>query len=150
MHFHYMTYTATPQHKNPCPGGHEIYNFGSPFLCLHNYILSLSEQCLGEQRKRFLKQIMHFHYMNFMVTHVHKNPCPRGHEIYNFGRPFLGHHYYILRLSDQCLGEETNIFKEIQQFYTYYLKITSPLDGGVMKFTISCLLTLQMLPTKFD
>ena len=21
---------------------------------------------------------------------------PRGHEIYNLGRPFLGHHYYIL------------------------------------------------------
>ena len=20
------------QHKNPCPGGHEIYNFGGPFL----------------------------------------------------------------------------------------------------------------------
>ena len=26
----------------------------------------------------------------------------RGHEIYNFGSPFLGHHYYILGLSDQC------------------------------------------------
>ena len=25
MHFHYMTYMTTPQHKNPCPGGHEIY-----------------------------------------------------------------------------------------------------------------------------
>ena len=40
----------------------------------------------------------------------HKNPCPRGHEIYNFGRPFLGHHYYIFGLSDQCLRVEKKIF----------------------------------------
>ena len=24
MHFHYMTYMATPYHKNPCPGGNEM------------------------------------------------------------------------------------------------------------------------------
>ena len=34
---------------------------------------------------------------------LHKNPCLGGHEIYKFGRPILGHHYYILGLSDQCL-----------------------------------------------
>ena len=45
-----------------------------------------------------------------MATPKHKNPCPGGHEIYNFGRPFLGHHYYILGLSDQCLGVEKKIF----------------------------------------
>ena len=28
MHFHNITYMATPQHKKPCTGGHEIYNFG--------------------------------------------------------------------------------------------------------------------------
>ena len=27
-----------------------------------------------------------------------------GYEIYNFGRPFLGHHYFIFTLSDLCLG----------------------------------------------
>ena len=31
-----------------------------------------------------------------MLTPPHKNSCPRGHEIYKFGRPFLGDHYYIL------------------------------------------------------
>ena len=36
--------------------------------------------------------------------------CPGGHEIYNFGRPFLGHHYYILSLSDLYLGVEKNVF----------------------------------------
>ena len=25
-----------------------------------------------------------------------QDPCPRGHEIYNFSRPFIGHHNYIV------------------------------------------------------
>ena len=32
MHFHSMTYIATLQHNNPCPGDHEIYKFGRPLL----------------------------------------------------------------------------------------------------------------------
>ena len=67
MHFHYMTYMATPSHKNPCHGGHEIYNFGRPFLCYQNYILSLSDLCLGVEKKIF-KEIMHFHYMTYKAT----------------------------------------------------------------------------------
>ena len=46
-----------------------------------------------------------------------KNSFSGGHEIYNFDRSFLGHHYYIFHLSDLCLGEEENIFKEIMQFH---------------------------------
>ena len=79
---------------------------------------------------------------------LHKNPCPGGHQINNFGRPFLGHHYNILGLYGPCPRVE-KIFKEIQQFYTFYPKITSRGLGGGMKFTISCLLTLQMLHKKF-
>ena len=45
-----------------------------------------------------------------MATSFHKNPCPRGHEIYNFGRPFFGHHYYILSLSEQIPEVEKKIF----------------------------------------
>ena len=45
-----------------------------------------------------------------------QEPLPQVHEIYNFGRPFLGHHYYILGLSDLCLEVE-EIFKEIMQFH---------------------------------
>ena len=56
-----------------------------------------------------------------------------SHEIYNFGRPFLGDHYYqyILRLSDLCLGVEKKIFKEIMQFryMTYgHAPAQEPLD----------------------
>ena len=33
---------------------------------------------------------------------IAKGPLSRGHEIFNFGRPFLGHHYYLLILSESC------------------------------------------------
>ena len=39
----------------------------------------------------------------------HKNPYPRGHEIYNFGRHLLGHHYYVYSLSEPCPGLEKKI-----------------------------------------
>ena len=58
---------ATPEHQNPCPGGHEIYNFGRPFLCHHYYILSLFDQCLGVEKTIF-KEIMHFPCMTYMAT----------------------------------------------------------------------------------
>ena len=65
---------------------------------------------------------MQFDFKTNMAMPLHKNPCPRGHEIYNFGRPFLGHHYYILGLSDLCQRAEKKIFKEIMQFnYMTYL-----------------------------
>ena len=74
--------------------------------------------------------------MIYMTTPQHKNPYPGCHEIYNFGKPFLGHHSYILSLTDQCLGVEEKILKEIQQFYIFYPKITFPWQG-VMKFLFS-------------
>ena len=116
MHFHYITYMATPQHKNTCPGGHEIYNFGRHFLGHHNYKLTLSILCLGEERK-ILKEIMHFHDITYMAKPQHKKPWPGGHEIYDFRRPFLCHHNYILTLSVLCLGVEKKIFKEIMHFH---------------------------------
>ena len=65
-----------------------------------------------------------------MATPLHLNPCPGGHKIYNFGRPFRGNHHYTLSLSEPCPWVEKKIFQEIQQFYTFYPKITSPLGGG--------------------
>ena len=58
---------ATPLLKNPYPGGHEIYNFGRPFLGHHYYIFNLSDLCLGVKKKIF-KGIMHLHYMTHMVA----------------------------------------------------------------------------------
>ena len=75
---------------------------------------------------------MHFHYMTYMVTPLHKNLCPRCHEIYNFRRPFLVRHYYILGLSDLCLGVEKKIFKEKMHFHymTYMAKPLHPYPRG--------------------
>ena len=52
-HCHYMTYTATSKHKNPCSGGHEIYNFDRPFLGHHFSILSLYDLCSEVEKKTF-------------------------------------------------------------------------------------------------
>ena len=46
-----------------------------------------------------------------------QEPQPRGHEIYNFGRPFVGHYCYILSLSNLCMGAEKKIFTEIMHFH---------------------------------
>ena len=81
--------------------------------------------CLGVE-KNIVKETMQFHYMTYMATPEHKNPCPRGHEMYNFGRAFLVHHYYIvIGLSDLCLGVEKKIFKEIIHFYSMTYMATS-------------------------
>ena len=62
-----MTYMTTPLHKNSCPGGHEIYNFGRPFLGHHNYVHILSDSCLGVEKMICIGK-MHFHLMSYMAT----------------------------------------------------------------------------------
>ena len=86
--------------------------------------------------------------MTSMATPLHPNPSPGGHEIYNFGRPILGHHYYILSMSEPCPGVKNKTFLVIPQFYNFYPQILSPWGGGVMKFKISCVLTIYMLHNK--
>ena len=94
IHFHYMTYMATPQHKNACTRNHEIYNFGRPFLGHHNYIHTLSVLCLGVENKTF-KEIMQIHHMTYMATPLQKDPLPESHTISNFGKRFLVSFSYI-------------------------------------------------------
>ena len=126
MYFQYIPFMATPQHKNTDPRSHEIYIFSRPFLSHHNQALSSSESCL-EVEKKILKEIMQFHYMTYMAMPQQRTPadCPRGHEIYNFGRHFLDHHTCILTLSVLCLGEEKKIFKEIMHFH-YMIYMATP------------------------
>ena len=85
--------------------------------------------------------------MTCMATPQHKTPYPGVHEIYNFGRPFLGHHYFIHSLSDLCLEVE-KIFKKYIIF-TLFTQNYLPLTWGAMKCTISCLLIQQMPHTIF-
>ena len=76
----YKRHMTTPQHKNPCPGGHEMYNFGRTFLVHHYYILILPDLCLGVEEKIF-KGIMYFHYMSYSTSPQHKNLCPGYHNL---------------------------------------------------------------------
>ena len=66
-----------------------------------------------------------------MATLLHKNLCPRGDEFHNFYKPFLNYHYYTLSLTEACPRVDKTIFKEIQQFYTFYPRITFPWGGGM-------------------
>ena len=89
-------------------------------------IITMHLVCLNHVQE--YRRIMHFHYMAiWLYGHaLAKNPCPKGHEIYNFGRPFLGHHNYILNLSMLCLEIEKKIFKEIMHIH-YDLLTQEPL-----------------------
>ena len=109
-----------PSTTSPILWGHEIYNFG------RNNASSL-----------------------YYLSGLAQDSCPWRHEIYNFGRPFLGHHWYMY-IFHLCSGEiENKIFRVLHQFYTFYNRIFSCWgECMVMKFTISCLLTLQMLHIK--
>ena len=73
------------------------------------YLVCLIYGTPGSRAEDF-KEIMHFHLTIYMAMHQHKNPCPRGHIIYNLGRPFLGHQYYTLSLTEAGLGVEEEIF----------------------------------------
>ena len=85
--------------QEPLPRG--SWKFGRPFLNHHYYIvlLSLSES-FARVVEKILKGIMRFYLMTYMATPWHKNLWPRGHEIYSFDRPCLGHHYFVLSLCE--------------------------------------------------
>ena len=70
-----MTYLATPLHKNPCPGGYIIYNFGGPFLGHHYYNLSFSDLCLGVEKKEFHRNNIFSLYNLYGHT---QEPIPQG------------------------------------------------------------------------
>ena len=73
-----------------------------------------------------------------MVTPQHKNPYPGGHKIYNFlGRPFLGHHYYLLSFVWTIpRSREEDIFKEIHQFKTVVPQNYIPTHDGHLPIAI--------------
>ena len=54
---------------------------------------------------------MQFHYKTY--CHAKHKPCPRGHAIHNFCRPFLAHHYCILCILN--LSDEPEIREDCTQ-----------------------------------
>ena len=65
------------------------------------------------------------------MTYVHTLP-----QEPNFGRPFLGHHYYILNLSDPCPSVEKKSREQILYFYCMAMPQHKKPCPGIMKFTI--------------
>ena len=135
MHFHYMTYMAKPQRKNPYPGVMKFTIWVDPFLV----IITIYLVCLiyaSEERRRFLKGIMYLHYMTYMVTPQRKNPCAGGHEINNLGRLFIGHHNYTLIFSPKHAPEQRRRFlKKNINFTLFTAKLPPPLVA-LNKFSI--------------
>ena len=66
VHFHYMVMS---KRKNPCHGCHEIYNFGKTVLDHHCCALNLLNLA-PEQRRRFLKETMHFLYVTYNLRNI--------------------------------------------------------------------------------
>ena len=61
---------ATPWHKNTCPGGHEIYNFGRPFLGHYTYMLSLSNSGAGTLKRQSympIKNVIKGRHSKFLI-----------------------------------------------------------------------------------
>ena len=58
-----------------------------------------------------------FHHLTYITMPMHKNPALGVMKKYNFGRPFLCYHYYILGFSELCLAVEKKIVKEKMHFH---------------------------------
>ena len=136
-----MTNMATPQH-NSCPGGNEIYKFGGHFPGYHYYIINLYDPCSRAEKKSFT-EIIYFHFMTCMTTPQHNNPCPRGHQIKNFGKSFLDHPYYILFVSAICPRVEKIFLKKYTNFTLFNPKLSMGRGSRNLQFC-----TLQLLQTK--
>ena len=79
---------TAPRQKNPCTGGREIYYLGRLFFGHHYYTLTLSDLRLNE-KKKILLEIMHVHYMTYLVTPSTRIPALGIIKFSNFGGPFL-------------------------------------------------------------
>ena len=133
--------------KNPSSKGHEIYKFDRPFLVHHYYILSLSEPRPGLEKKIFKKNDAFSPRDLYGHALAYKNPCPGYHKIFQFlvDTPLViiaTCIYFVWSLP----GKRELIRKYI--ILTLFIPKLSPLEVGVMKFTISCCLTLHMLNTR--
>ena len=110
--------------KNSCPGSHEIYNLGRPILCYHYYLLSLSDVCMGLGKKILKEKRI------YTIWVIWPHPSIRTLALVVIGRPFLGHHNYILNVSDLCMGVEEKIFKGIMHFHYMTYSIRTPALGS--------------------
>ena len=71
---------------------------------------------------------------------------PKGHGIYNFCRPFLGHHYYTLSLCGPCFGVEKVFFRNVSILHFLPQNYT-PLSWGLGHLQILVSLPYRCLKT---
>ena len=84
-----MTYVTTLSHKNPCPGSHEISDFGRPFLSQNCYLYIRS--CLIYAQEQREKKILSEYGNNIaqMATPCQKNPASGSMKFTILGDPAL-------------------------------------------------------------
>ena len=121
--------TSFKLYINPLPGGHEIYNFGRPFLGLHCYIFSLSDLC---SRDRDFKGNNAFSLYDSMTPcSSTRTPAPGVMKFTILVDPSIVIiTIHVSSLFDLCLGVEKNIFKEIYTLH-FLPNVIFPWDEGL-------------------
>ena len=124
--------------EEPLPG-HREFTISVDFSVVIITICSVCLTYAQEQKRKVFKEVMYFHYLPFLATPQHRNTCPRGHEINNFGRPFLCHRLYMLLLSGLFRGVQKNLKIYI---YIFIILLIWPYPStgipalGAIEFTI--------------
>ena len=114
-------------------------------------IITLYLVCLNyawKQRRRFFKEIMQFHCTTCMATLQHMNPCSRGHEISIQVNPSLVITAMHLVSVNYAWEQKRRFVKKYFNF-SFFTPNYLPVGRRVIKLTISSLLTIKMLHTKF-
>ena len=84
------------------------------FIAILSHGNRLITSCIGRAKNFFFgnQNILYIFLKKYILIYdlycraLAQEPCTGVHEIYNFGRSIIDHHYYIYSLSDLCLVEE--------------------------------------------
>ena len=107
---------------------HLIYSFcvttvlvrhDDKFAAIHRYWLcSHTSKLFSNKYKRSIGLNGH---LSIWPSPSTRTTAPGDFQIYKFGRPFVDHLYYTLRLADLCLGVDKKIFITNDAFSLYAL-----------------------------
>ena len=103
------------------------------------------------------QKIMLFHLYDWYCPALVQKPLPRGKAIYNFGTPYLGHHYYTLSflwsicryLITECRSNNSrtsclvNVFDQFINIKEYLLLAIFVLPGFALLFMLFLLHLIQ-------
>ena len=89
MHFHHMSYMASPSTRTSGTGVKKLTIFEDPSSVIIPMFLHVV--CLPRSREEDFERNNAFSLYDLYSHAPAKEPLHVGHEIYSFGRPFLGH-----------------------------------------------------------